>query len=160
MEVQTGQTKHKPEKEVPAKGFHALEELEYNILKYSSLEVPTQIKSIDTILSDQSWLHEITCGFHNKRHIVLLHGYGGSSLTYIRLFTPLAQKYCVHALDLMGMGLSGRRKLTTEMNKTELVDYYVDAIEEWRKINEIEKFTMAGHSFGGYMAANYSFKYP
>ena len=86
-----------------------LEELEYSILAYSGLKTPDEIKSKDIRLIDDSWMHEVCCGFENKEHIVLLHGYGGCALTFIRLFAPLTQRYHVHALDHMGMGLSGRR---------------------------------------------------
>jgi abhydrolase domain-containing protein 5 len=57
------------------------------------------------------YLHEIRCGFTNKSHIVLLHGFGATSLTFIRLFKKLSTRYFVHALDLLGVGLSSRVEL-------------------------------------------------
>lgn len=91
---------------------------------------------------------------------MLLHGYGGCALTYVRLFKELSQKYYVHALDHMGMGLSGRRPFSDELNQSQMVDYFIDSLEEWRVKSDIKSFTLAGHSFGGYMAAAYSNKYP
>lgn len=40
------------------------------------------------------------------------------------------------------------------------INYYIDSMEEWRKINKIDKFQLIGHSFGGYMAYQYAKKYP
>ena len=40
------------------------------------------------------------------------------------------------------------------------IDYYIDAIEKWRLDNNIEKFHLVGHSFGGYLSFQYSLKYP
>ena len=42
-----------------------LEELEYEILAYSGLKVPDEIKSKDVHLVDNSWMHEVCCGFDN-----------------------------------------------------------------------------------------------
>ena len=66
----------------------------------------------------------------------------------------------MHALDHMGMALSGRREFADNLNQTEMVDYFIDAMEEWRLKSKIKNFTLAGHSFGGYMAAAYATKYP
>lgn len=39
-------------------------------------------------------------------------------------------------------------------------DYYLDAIEQWRVDNGIDRFHLVGHSFGGYLSYKYSLKYP
>jgi cardiolipin-specific phospholipase len=129
-------------------------------LEYSGLKVDEEIRSVDVTLSDNSWMHEVCCGFDHKEHIVLLHGYGGCALTFIRLFAGLSKQYFVHALDHMGMGLSGRRVFSDNLSQSEMVDYFIDAMEEWRIASGIDKFILAGHSFGGYIAAAYSVKYP
>ena len=43
---------------------------------------------------------------------------------------------------------------------TEAEDWFIDALEEWRVKKKIEKFTLLGHSLGGYMAVAYALKYP
>ncbi|ODV98385.1 hypothetical protein PACTADRAFT_48160 [Pachysolen tannophilus NRRL Y-2460] len=37
---------------------------------------------------------------------------------------------------------------------------HIDAIESWRKANNLEDFTLMGHSFGGYISLAYTLKYP
>ncbi|QEU62297.1 Ict1/Ecm18 [Kluyveromyces lactis] len=39
-------------------------------------------------------------------------------------------------------------------------DYYVDALERWRKENKLSKINLVGHSYGGYLTFKYSLKYP
>lgn len=40
------------------------------------------------------------------------------------------------------------------------IDYFVDYLEKWRVNMKITGFNLLGHSFGGYIAGNYSVKYP
>lgn len=124
------------------------------------MTVPDQIASFDVPIGEDSWIHEIRCGFNNKDDIVLLHGYGGFALTYVRLFEKLSLKYRVHALDFLGMGLSHRREFKKDWNHEEAINYFVDAIEAWRIASGIKTFVLAGHSFGAYLAMCYSKKYP
>ncbi|KAI5293647.1 hypothetical protein KEM52_005351 [Ascosphaera acerosa] len=71
------------------------------------------------------------------------------------------------ALDLLGMGRSTRPpfKLPAaardkEAKTAAAEDWFVDALEEWRQKRNIERFTLMGHSLGGYMAVAYALKYP
>ena len=71
----------------------------------------------------------------------------------------------MYALDLLGMGRSSRPpfKLHAKDRQgsiTEAEDWFIDALEEWRVKKNIEKFTLLGHSLGGYMAVAYALKYP
>lgn len=43
---------------------------------------------------------------------------------------------------------------------TESENFFIDALEEWRKERKIERMTLLGHSLGGYMAVAYALKYP
>lgn len=43
---------------------------------------------------------------------------------------------------------------------TEAENWFIDALEDWRVERKIERFTLMGHSMGGYMAVAYALKYP
>lgn len=42
----------------------------------------------------------------------------------------------------------------------EAENWFIDALEEWRIKRGIEKFTLLGHSLGGYLGVAYALKYP
>jgi pimeloyl-ACP methyl ester carboxylesterase len=69
----------------------------------------------------------------DKPHLVCLHGYGSTSLVYLAMMEHLQPHFHVHALDIFGMGLSSRGDWKEGMTEEETMNYYVDAIEEWRK---------------------------
>jgi cardiolipin-specific phospholipase len=41
-----------------------------------------------------------------------------------------------------------------------VLDYFLGYIEEWRIKMRLESFNLIGHSLGGYIAGNYTLKYP
>jgi pimeloyl-ACP methyl ester carboxylesterase len=90
----------------------------------------------------------------------MLHGFGGTALTFIRTFQHLKEHYQVHALDTFGVGLSSIGNYSEKFTQEEARNYFVDAVEEWRKTVGLKTFTLVGHSFGGYIAASYCEKYP
>ena len=100
--------------------------------------------------------------------LVLLHGYANGSLYFYRNLLGLAN-YCfggtVYALDLLGWGLSSRPQFKTK-NSTggdsidAAEDFFVESLEEWRKVNKLDKMVLGGHSMGGYISIAYAEKYP
>ncbi len=99
--------------------------------------------------------------------LVMLHGYGAGLGFFYKNFEPITRVkgWKLYALDMLGMGNSTRPNFkinaTNQAEKTkEAEDFFVDALEEWRRIRKIEKFTLMGHSLGGYLAVSYAIKYP
>ncbi|KAI1386725.1 alpha/beta-hydrolase [Hypoxylon trugodes] len=99
--------------------------------------------------------------------LVMLHGYGAGLGFYYKNFESLSRSkgWKLYALDWLGMGNSTRppfrvcsRDPATKI--TEAENWFIDALEEWRKIRKIEKFTLLGHSLGGYLGVSYALKYP
>lgn len=58
----------------------------------------------------------------------MLHGYGGTSLTFVRTFQHLKEHFQVHALDTFGVGLSSRGRWKDKMTPEETANYYIEAI--------------------------------
>lgn len=100
-------------------------------------------------------------------HLVMLHGYGAGLGFFYKNFEGLSRLpgWRLYSLDLLGMGRSSRPpfKLKAKDRQgriSEAEDWFIDALEEWRIQRKIERFTLLGHSLGGYMAVAYALKYP
>lgn len=101
------------------------------------------------------------------QNLVMLHGYGAGLGFFYKNFEGLSRVkgWKVYALDLLGMGRSSRPpfKLNSKDRQqciTEAENWFIDALEEWRVHKKIDRFTLLGHSLGGYMAVAYALKYP
>jgi cardiolipin-specific phospholipase len=102
-----------------------------------------------------------------EENLVLLHGYGAGLGFFYKNFEGLSRVrgLRLYALDMLGMGRSSRPPFKVHAKDhqgkiTEAENWFIDALEEWRIIKKIEKFTLLGHSMGGYMAVAYALKYP
>ncbi|PHH65899.1 hypothetical protein CDD81_1268 [Ophiocordyceps australis] len=99
--------------------------------------------------------------------LVMIHGYGAGLGFFYKNFEPISRirGLRLYALDMLGMGNSSRpcfKIHAKEKNKQviEAEDWFIDALEEWRKERKLERFTLLGHSLGGYLAVSYAIKYP
>ena len=106
-------------------------------------------------------------GEEPDQNLVMLHGYGAGLGFFYKNFEGLSRAagWKLYALDLLGMGRSSRPPFKIhakdrEASIKEAEDWFVDSLEEWRKERKLERFTLMGHSLGGYMAACYCLKYP
>lgn len=106
-------------------------------------------------------------GEQQEETIVMLHGYGAGLGFFYQNFEPMTRVpgWRLYALDMLGMGNSSRtpfriKAKDPEKKIEEAEDFFIDALEEWRKIRKIERFTLLGHSLGGYLATAYALKYP
>jgi cardiolipin-specific phospholipase len=102
-----------------------------------------------------------------EENLVMLHGYGAGLGFFYRNFESLSRApgWKVYALDLLGMGRSSRPTFKIHAKDkdgkiSESESWFIDALEEWRIKRGIDKFTLLGHSLGGYLAVAYSLKYP
>jgi cardiolipin-specific phospholipase len=102
-----------------------------------------------------------------KHDLVMLHGYGAGLAFFYKNFESLSRRpgWRLFALDLPGMGRSSRPPFKIHAKDRqgkieEAESWFVDALEEWRVKRKLEKFTLLGHSLGGYMAVAYALKYP
>lgn len=106
-------------------------------------------------------------GEQTDQNLVILHGYGAGLGFFYKNFEPLsrAKGWHLYALDLLGMGRSTRPSFKIKAKDreeaiSEAEDWFIDALEEWRVKQKIDRLTLMGHSMGGYMAVAYALKYP
>ena len=106
-------------------------------------------------------------GEEHDQNLVMLHGYGAGLGFFYKNFEGLSRApgWKVYALDLLGMGRSSRPPFRIHAKDrqgkiTEAENWFIDALEEWRIARKIDRFTLLGHSLGGYMAVAYALKYP
>lgn len=102
-----------------------------------------------------------------EENLVMLHGYGAGLGFFYKNFEGLSRVkgWKLYALDMLGMGRSSRPPFKVhakdqEGKVREAENWFIDALEEWRILKKIDKFTLLGHSMGGYMAVAYALKYP
>jgi cardiolipin-specific phospholipase len=102
-----------------------------------------------------------------EENLVMLHGYGAGLGFFYKNFEGMSRVkgWKIYALDMLGMGRSSRPPFKVhakdqEGKIREAENWFIDALEEWRVLKKIDRFTLLGHSMGGYMAVAYSLKYP
>jgi abhydrolase domain-containing protein 5 len=107
---------------------------------------------------DGNFIRTIEVGDSSKPKIVLIHGYGGSSVKFWKIIKPLIENYHLIMIDIIGMGASSRPRFNlSDPNKID--EYLVEWLEKWRIKMGLEDFVLAGHSFGGYVSGLYATKH-
>jgi pimeloyl-ACP methyl ester carboxylesterase len=84
--------------------------------------------------------------------VVLLHGLSGSSRWWSRNVAALMQHFRVYVVDLLGFG-SSRGQRFALADAPGIIAGWLDHLEE-------KKFTLIGHSMGGYIAASTALQRP
>lgn len=114
--------------------------------RYSEWEIETN--GITTIISEWG---------AGDRVMVLVHGVSGNRMTWSDLARRLADDgYHVFAPDLRGCGAT---TITDDQIGREM-QVYVDDLRTWTRALGLERFSLAGHSFGGHLAVDFTHQYP
>lgn len=128
---------------------------------------------INTDIGNGQFIHEFYIENIEKdetpdicKEFVLVHGYAASLGLFIDNFDLLSSipGTKIHAIDILGFGLSSRPKFpnfpsSTKQDVYKVEDWFIDPLETWRKKRGIQKFVLMGHSFGGYLSCAYALKY-
>lgn len=129
-------------------------------------------KSIRTPVWDSGeYMNEFEISYPDRKEksddMVLLHGYGAGLGFFYRNLEPISrlENWTIHALDLLGYGLSSRPKF--RINAKNPIDgvlkaenWFVETIERWREARGISQFTLVAHSLGAYIGTQYAIRYP
>ncbi|CRL00169.1 CLUMA_CG013444, isoform B [Clunio marinus] len=107
---------------------------------------------------DKIWTLSMNTENNSNIPMVLLHGFGAGIGFWILNFDAFAAERPIYAIDLLGYGKSSRPKFSKDAEIVE--NQYVETIEKWRQFMRIDKMIILGHSFGGFISASYSIKYP
>ena len=119
----------------------------------------TSIISKKVSIGNGNFLYVLYCGNSSLPILLLLHGYCGASMFFFKILKKLSEKYFVIMVDLLGMGRSSRPSFPFE-KLSDCENFFVASLECFRVTEKLTKFTIAGHSFGGYIAGCYSILYP
>ena len=96
----------------------------------------------------------------DKPKLVMLHGFGVSSLCHYKLLKKLKEHFNIYLVCHYGMGYSYRPPQFVCNSKEQADEIMVGAIEKWRQKMQLEGFILIGSSYGGYIAGTYASLYP
>lgn len=132
------------------------------MLVHSGLRVAEDFIIRNVSIDDSgNYIRTIEAGMSNPEVMVLIHGYGGSGIMFWKIMKPLAEKYHLVMIDIIGMGGSSRPNFAVK-DQSEADDFLVMWLEAWRQKfvpGGLTGFILAGHSFGGYVAGLYACRY-
>ncbi|BDA50675.1 (Lyso)-N-acylphosphatidylethanolamine lipase [Coccomyxa sp. Obi] len=130
---------------------------ERNLLGLCSTQL--DIRDVAVGEGQQQFMHTISAGPADAPPMVLLPGYGAGAGFYFRNIDSLAQHFRMHAVDLLGTGMSGRPNFSAR-TREEAEGFFVGALAKWREAMGMDKMILVGHSLGGYLAASYALQHP
>lgn len=139
----------------PEKEMLTSVEYEEKIMEFVDMKVGVDYKIYDVDLpQSKGHIHTLEAGFDNKVVLVLVHGYAAAAVFYFKVIKELKDYFHIYSIDLFGLGSSARPKIDN-FNFDDIVSFFVEPLEEWRKVLKLENFCLMGHSMGGYICSQY-----
>jgi len=90
--------------------------------------------------------------------LLFLHGVGTGAALWVLNLTSAATQRAIYAIDMLGFGRSSRVTFSSDSSVAEME--FVESVEAWRRVVQIDSFVLVGHCFGGYIATSYALRYP
>lgn len=97
--------------------------------------------------------NSITDNRGGKKHLFFLHGLFDCSTSWKPIAENFSDEYITHTLNL-------RNHRDGKFSSTMSIDEMVDDIKTYAEQNNIEKFSIVGHSLGGKTAMAFTHRYP
>jgi pimeloyl-ACP methyl ester carboxylesterase len=86
--------------------------------------------------------------------LLLIHGLGCDSSTWLPVMAKLARRYTVIAPDLLGHGSSAKPRADYTLGG------YANAMRDLLTLLGVDRVTVVGHSFGGGIAMQFAYQFP
>jgi pimeloyl-ACP methyl ester carboxylesterase len=86
--------------------------------------------------------------------LLLIHGLGCDSSTWLPVMARLARRYTVVAPDLLGHGASDKPRADYTLGG------YANAMRDLLTLLGVDRATVVGHSFGGGVAMQFAYQFP
>jgi len=100
-------------------------------------------------------LHYLDFGDAKNPCMFMIHGYGGSGITFFKVLPELTKNFRVICVDMLGFGKSDRPSFEfTEFHSS--LNFFTISIVSLINYLKLEKLIVIGHSFGGLIAAHLS----
>jgi len=119
------------------------------------LKTPVEQRQVP--ISNGNFINTIVVG--RGPPLVLIHGFGGGLGIWIANFDDLAHHFTVYACDLLGFGRSARPTYQGG-SSVDGENFFIQSMAEWIDALGLKKFTLLGHSMGGFLAGIYAIKHP
>jgi pimeloyl-ACP methyl ester carboxylesterase len=130
-----------------------LQKAEANVL--SVLKTPYERKMVD--VGDNIEINTVKMG--SGPPLVLLHGFAAGLGFWVGNLDSLSKNHTVYALDMVGFGNSSRPKFRGKTPQ-DSEEFFLDPLEKWTMEMGLEKFSLMGHSFGGFLSSCYALRHP
>jgi pimeloyl-ACP methyl ester carboxylesterase len=102
-------------------------------------------------------VHGHVCAFRTAGSgpaLLLVHGLGCDSSTWLPVMARLARRYTVIAPDLLGHGASDKPRADYTIGG------YANAMRDLLTLLGVDRTTVVGHSFGGGVAMQFAYQFP
>lgn len=146
-------------------GIH-IQPVEVNVNEMES-DNPDQHKFMHTLILSKPKTYKEP---KPTKDVVICHGFGAGLGFFYRNYAHIFQLPSVNrvfAPDWLGMGRSSRPNFPKfthhpKWQHQEAINFFIESFELWRsrQLPPLSRFTLIGHSLGGYLAALYALKYP
>lgn len=98
-------------------------------------------------------LHYLRFGDPASPALLLVHGYGGSAITFFRIIPELMKHFHVIAIDLLGFGASDRPEFAfDQFDRT--VGFFTTSIVTLLNFLKVDRVVVVGHSLGGFLSSH------